>query len=106
MFKFLLITFVIIYIFYKISTFLLKKVIKNGSRNFDSKKKKNDGILDKEGEYVKKWVPELINMPKKFVHKPWELNDSNILKLGSDYPMPIVSHEKARAAALSAFKSI
>ena len=52
MFKFLLITFVIIYIFYKISTFLLKKVIKNVSQNFDSKKKKNDGILDKEGEYV------------------------------------------------------
>ena len=52
MFKFLFITFVIIYIFYKISTFLLKKVIKNVSQNFDSKKKKNDGILDKEGEYV------------------------------------------------------
>jgi|TARA_B100000963_G_scaffold169952_1_gene147850 hypothetical protein len=52
MFKFLFITFVIIYIFYKISTFLLKKVIKNTSQNFDSKKKKNDGILDKEGEYV------------------------------------------------------
>ena len=52
MFKFLFITFVIFYIFYKISTFLLKKVIKNSSQNFDSKKKKNDGILDKEGEYV------------------------------------------------------
>ena len=52
MFKFLFITFVIIYIFYKISTFLLNKVIKNTSQNFDSKKKKNDGILDKEGEYV------------------------------------------------------
>ena len=52
MLKFLFITFVIIYIFYKISTFLLKKVIKNTSQNFDSKKKKNDGILDKEGEYV------------------------------------------------------
>ena len=52
MFKFLFITFVIIYIFYKISTFLLKKVIKNSSQNFDFKKKKNDGILDKEGEYV------------------------------------------------------
>ena len=52
MFKFLFITFVIIYIFYKISTFFLKKVINNASQNFDSKKKKNDGILDKEGEYV------------------------------------------------------
>ena len=52
MFKFLFITFVLIYIFYKISTFLLKNVIKNVSQNFDPKKKKKDGILDKEGEYV------------------------------------------------------
>ncbi len=62
--------------------------------------------FDKEGEYVKKWVPELKNVPKKFIHKPWEFNDEKILKLGKDYPLPIVVHEKARAKALSAFKKI
>ncbi len=62
--------------------------------------------FDKEGEYVKKWVPELKNVPKKFIHKPWEFNDEKILKLGRDYPLPIVVHEKARAKALSAFKKI
>ncbi len=62
--------------------------------------------FDKNGDYVKKWVPELKNVPKKFIHKPWELNDDNILKLGSDYPAPIVIHEQARSKALSAFKSI
>jgi len=62
--------------------------------------------FDKEGEYVKEWVPELKSVPKKFIHKPWELDDEKILKLGKDYPYPIVNHEKARSKALSAFKKI
>ena len=62
--------------------------------------------IDRTGEYVKKWVPELKNVPKKFIHKPWELNDENILKLDVDYPAPVVIHEKARSKALSAFKQI
>ena len=62
--------------------------------------------FDKEGNYVKKWVPELKKIPKKFIHKPWEINDDSILKLGSDYPFPIVKHEEARSKALNAFKSI
>ncbi len=61
--------------------------------------------FDKEGKYVKKWVPELKNLPKKFIHKPWEFN-SEKFKLGKDYPYPIVKHEEARAKALNAFKKI
>ena len=61
--------------------------------------------FDKEGEYVKKWVPELKNLSKKFIHKPWELNEEKF-KLGRDYPHPIVIHEEARAKALDAFKKV
>ena len=61
--------------------------------------------FDKEGAYVKKWVYELKNLPKKFIHKPWEYNQENF-KLGKDYPFPIVNHEDARAKALNAFKKI
>tara|TARA_B100000963_G_scaffold327768_1_gene315760 strand:- start:1740 stop:3140 length:1401 start_codon:yes stop_codon:yes gene_type:complete len=61
--------------------------------------------FDKEGKYVKKWVPELKNLSKKFIHKPWEFSDGNF-KLGRDYPHPIVKHEEARAKALEAFKKI
>ena len=43
---------------------------------------------------------------KKFIHKPWEINDEKILKLGKDYPFPIVVHEEARLKALEAFKNI
>ena len=61
--------------------------------------------FDKEGEYVKKWVPELKKLPKKYIHKPWEFIDQKF-KLGRDYPYPIVNHEEARAKALNAFKKI
>ena len=61
--------------------------------------------FDKEGEYVKRWVPELKNLPSKFIHKPWEFNDEKF-KLGRNYPHPIVKHEEARAKALAAFKKI
>ena len=66
--------------------------------------------FDKEGNYVKKWVPELKNVPNKFIHKPWEmeLKYQEAIKtiIGKDYPGPIVVHEKARALALEAFQSL
>ena len=66
--------------------------------------------FDKEGLYVKKWVPELSKVPNKLVHKPWEmeLKYQQAIKtiIGRDYPEPIVVHEKARASALEAFQSL
>ncbi len=62
--------------------------------------------FDKDGSYVKKWVPELKNISKKYIHKPWEINNEKVLKIGVDYPAPIVNHENARAKALEAFKKI
>jgi deoxyribodipyrimidine photo-lyase len=62
--------------------------------------------FDKDGEYVKKWVPELKNIPKKFIHKPWELKGEKNFELGKDYPFPLVNHEAARKKALNAFKKI
>ncbi len=66
--------------------------------------------FDKEGLYVKKWVPELSRVPSKFIHKPWEmeLKYQEAIKtiIGENYPKPIVIHEKARTAALEAFQSL
>jgi len=62
--------------------------------------------FDKEGNYVKKWVPELKYVHKKYIHKPWELKDEKNFKLGKDYPFPLVKHELARVKALNAFKKI
>jgi len=63
--------------------------------------------FDKEGKYVKKWVPELESIPGEFLHKPWELKViTKNFELGKTYPAPIVNHQEAREAALNAFKSI
>ncbi len=63
--------------------------------------------FDPQGDYVKKWIPELSGIPKKFIHKPWELNvEIKDFELGKNYPKPIVVHEEARNAALEAFKKI
>jgi deoxyribodipyrimidine photo-lyase len=63
--------------------------------------------FDPNGEYVKKWVPELLNIPKEYIHKPWEL-DKNVkdFELGKSYPNPVVNHVTARNAALEAFQKI
>ena len=66
--------------------------------------------FDKDGYYTKKWVPELINMPKEFLFRPWELEkkyqEEIKIIIGKDYPAPIVNHVDARNAALDAFKSL
>ncbi|MCC2463348.1 DNA photolyase family protein [Bacillus mobilis] len=66
--------------------------------------------FDKDGEYIRKWVPELRNIPNKYIHKPWEapehiLQKANIT-LGHTYPLPIVDHKAARERALCAYKSM
>lgn len=54
---------------------------------------------DKEGIFIKKWVPELINVPKELIHTPWEMTTFEQsmydVRLGDDYPCPIVKFEDA-----------
>ena len=51
---------------------------------------------DPDGIFIKKWVNELQNVPKKFIHMPWE-NFSYI----KNYNFPIVEESVARKAAAS-----
>jgi deoxyribodipyrimidine photo-lyase len=57
--------------------------------------------FDPDGIYVKRWVPELENVPPKFIHQPWEM-----ALPPAGYPKPIIEHAKGRARALAAFQSI
>ena len=65
---------------------------------------------DPDSTFVKKWVPELKNMPNKFLYKPWELEkkyqEQIKVVIGRDYPEPMVDHATARNAALEAFQKI
>ena len=66
--------------------------------------------FDPTGAYVRRWVPELAQMPEKFLHRPWEAPEDVRsvagLKLGIDYPNPIVNHQEARLLALDAYRSL
>ncbi len=66
--------------------------------------------FDPEGEYVKRWVPELGGLPVRWIHKPWDAPADVLatakVELGSTYPKPIVDHAAARARALEAFAAI
>ena len=58
--------------------------------------------FDPEGSYIKCWIPELVNVPKSFIHTPWIAK----FNLNLSYPNPIVSHDQARKRALEAFKNL
>ncbi len=64
--------------------------------------------FDGNGEYVRRFVPELSKLPNKYLHKPWEAPPDILKKagveLGKTYPKPIVDHDEARKRALEAFK--
>lgn len=60
--------------------------------------------FDKQGDYVKRWVPELKNIAPKFVHKPWDLPQSERNTL--DYPAPLVDLKQTRQRALDSFAKI
>ena len=63
--------------------------------------------FDPDGKYTKKYIPELKDMPNKYLFNPWEapkdVLDSANVKLGKDYPMPIVEIGSSRQKALEAF---
>lgn len=66
--------------------------------------------FDADGDYVRRWVPELARVPSAHLHAPWEAPSGVLqaagVRLGETYPRPVVDHAQARAAALAAFKSI
>lgn len=66
--------------------------------------------FDSNGEYVRKWVPELSNVSNSFIHEPWlmdsqQQHNANV-RIGTHYPLPIVDHKEAREIALSAYRNI
>jgi len=66
--------------------------------------------FDPDGHYVRQFVPELADLPDKYLHKPWEAPEATLRKagvtLGETYPHPIVEHRGARQRAMAAYEEM
>ncbi len=66
--------------------------------------------FDPRGDYVRRWCPELAKLPDRWIHMPSEAPALELaaagIKLGRDYPKPIIAHGIAREVALEAFQEI
>ncbi|CAK7327256.1 unnamed protein product [Dovyalis caffra] len=55
---------------------------------------------DREGEYVRHWLPELARMPTEWIHHPWDAPITVLkgagVELGLNYPKPIIDIDLAR----------
>ncbi len=60
--------------------------------------------FDSEGKFIKKYLPQLSKLSKKTIHAPWLAGDIELdmagIRLGRDYPLPIVQHDEARKNTL------
>ncbi len=65
---------------------------------------------DKNGVYIRKYLPVLKNMPKEFIYQPWEAPDyvqkQAKCVVGVDYPFPMVDHKEKMKENMQLIKEV
>jgi deoxyribodipyrimidine photo-lyase len=73
----------------------------NTARIYNPVKQSRD--QDPDGVFIRRWVPEIADLPTPFLHEPWsapaELLANHGITLGRNYPSPLVDHMTAAANA-------
>lgn len=68
------------------------------------------GRYDANGDYVRRWVPELARVPARWIHAPWEAPPPELAEagvtLGESYPAPIVDHATQRERAIEMYAAV
>jgi len=63
--------------------------------------------FDPDGQYVRRWIPELAALDADWIHHPWDAPANELAKagvtLGTNYPKPIVDLPISRRTALEAY---
>jgi len=63
--------------------------------------------FDPEGRFIRKYLPELADVPDKHLHAPWRMaaqeQEAAGCVIGRDYPAPIVDHAWARSVTLERY---
>jgi deoxyribodipyrimidine photo-lyase len=63
--------------------------------------------FDPAGQYIRRWLPQLTNVPHKYIHEPatmpLALQKEIGCIIGQQYPAPIIDHKQARQRTLEAY---
>ena len=66
--------------------------------------------FDPERTYLRRWVPELAQLPDRWIHRPWQAPARSLqeagVRLDETYPRPVIDLQESRARALAAFETV
>lgn len=64
--------------------------------------------FDPDGVYIRRYVPELRDVPADRIHEPWRMDDDEQrragCRIGRDYPAPLVDHKERRERTLERYR--